>query len=244
MLTWARHKSLVAPRSGRGRWLRTVGPWFITASALLVLLRTELQWPAFQEFERNLAFGPFHSGGSLTQTLRAPRTALRTVAIYPIGEPPSNVQLRVFAIDRNVVLIAEAVAVIDPEGRLRWNIPAPVITSGKRLQLQIVNPPESGQTLTVEANFADPYSDGEAAANGDPGDGRVDIRITGRRVVRVWDFVTEVWQATAPGFGFLVLTVLAAIGLLRAWLRSWGLAAAVVAVGLAAGFPAVEPWPG
>ncbi|MCY4113564.1 MAG: hypothetical protein OXG33_06455 [Chloroflexi bacterium] len=227
------------------RALRAIAPWIVATGALLILLTVERHWPAFPEFDGNLEFGPFQPGDSLSQTVKAPRTPLRAVMVYPIGTPPPGTQLRVFAIDDEPALIAESIAAIDPEGRLRWEIPQPVDTSGRWLRLQIVNSPESRQTLTVEANFSDPYRDGEAAAHGDVAmAGQLDVRIAGWRSMRIWDVAVEVWQATALGAGIAVLTGLVAVGALRAWLRSLALAVAIAAVGLCSGYWALAPWPG
>ncbi|MCY4113561.1 MAG: hypothetical protein OXG33_06440 [Chloroflexi bacterium] len=112
------------------------------------------------------------------------------------------------------------------------------------MQLQIVNPGASDWLLTAEANWADPYPDGMAAAHGDPGGGRVDLWPDAWRAVRAMDVGRELWQASPPGAGFVLLTGGAVVGLLRARLRSWGLSAAIMAIALRVGFELLAPWLG
>lgn len=221
-----------------------LGPWLVAVAATLSLATAERQWPAFPAFDSNLAFGPFGAGGSLTQTLQAPSTPLSAVAIYVVGQPPNDVALRVFDgmhADEDAV-IAEARGVADSAGRLRFDVPRPVDTSGRRLLLQIVNPVGSGASLTLQANFANPYTRGLASANGDPGSGRVDIRLDAWRRMTPVDVAREVAQRSALGAVFAAVTVIVAASILRRLLPSWSLVVAIVLVALRLGFEVMAPW--
>ena len=216
----------------------------MAVAVILSLATAERQWPAFPAYDFNLAYGPFGAGGSVTQTLQAPSTPLSALTLYVVGRAPDHLDLRVFDGDDpdETRLIAEARGVADALGRVRFDIPRPVDTSGRRLLLLIVNPADFGSTLTLQANFANPYSEGMATGMGDAGTGRVDLRLDGWRRMTPVDVVREVVQRTPLGAVFVVVTVIVVAAVFRRYLRSWGLGVVAVLVALRLGFEVLAPW--
>ena len=190
-------------------------------TAALALNGAEREWPAIRDWDFNLAFGPIYAEGSLAQTLRAPPTPLAAIAIYAVGSIPDRVHLRVF--DRGDPsaprLVAEAQAPGDREGRIRFDIPHPVDTSDRLLEIEIINPPGSRVPLTLQANHGDPYAHGYASAHGDPGGGRVDLRLQAWRRVSPMILVREIIRANVLGAAFTLITAATAAGLVLAWVR-------------------------
>ncbi|MCY3784487.1 MAG: hypothetical protein OXG79_12000 [Chloroflexi bacterium] len=228
----------------------------LAVAAALALGGAERQWPAFPTYAFNLDFGPAFAGGSLEQTFAAPATPLRRIELRAVSPWPETVTVRVRdAGDPAAVVLVEASVGIAADGLIRIDLPGTVDTSGRLLQVQVVNPPESPTPLSLQANHTDPYGGGQAAIGSDPGTGSVDLVLQTWRRVTPTGLALEVLRANALGALFALATLIAVAGLALAW--GWrrfadrsrsvattaGLLGVAVGLGLLrVGFEVLAPW--
>ncbi len=225
-------------------------------AAALALAGAEREWPTFPTYAFNLDFGPAFAGGSLEQTFTAPGTPLRALEVRAVSPWPDAVIVRVRDVgDPAAPLLVESGVQVAGDGVIRLGLPGTVDTSGRLLQVQVINPSESPTPLVLQANRTDPYPEGRAARGGDSGAGTVDL------VMRTWRRVTptalgvEVLRAHAVGAAFVLATAIVVTGLALAWVRPlvphrsrhvlMAISVLVLAAGLALarlGFEHLAPW--
>ncbi len=225
-------------------------------AAGLTLATAEREWPAFPAYAFNLDFGPAFAGGSLEQGLAAPATPLRRVELHAVSPWPDAVLVRVRDVgDPAAPLLVESSVEIGVDGTIQVAIPRTVDTSGRQLQIQVVNPPGSRTPLALQANRTNPYAQGRASIGGDVGTGSVDLALQTWRRVTPTALGIEVVRANGFGILFALASLLVIAGLALAWVwrrfagRSrFAPATACVlaaAVGLALariGFEVLAPW--
>ncbi len=225
-------------------------------AAGLTLATAEREWPAFPAYAFNLDFGPAFAGGSLEQELATPATPLRRIELRAVSPWPDAVLVRVRDVsDSAAPLLVESSVEIGVDGTIQVAIPRTVDTSGRQLQIQVVNPLGSRTPLALQANRTNPYAQGHASIGGDVGTGSVDL------VLQTWRRVTptalgiEVVRANGLGalFALASLIVLAGLALAWVWRRFAGrsrfaptsacVLAAAAGLALArVGFEVLAPW--
>ena len=225
-------------------------------AAALALAGAERQWPTFPTYAFNLDYGPAFAGGSLEQTFAAPATPLRSIEVRAVSSWPDAVIVRLRDVGNPAApLLVESGIQVAGDGVIRLEPPGTVDTSGRLLQVQVINPPESLIPLVLQANRINPYAGGQATLGGDAGAGTVDLVMQTWRRVTPTALAVEVLRAHALGTLFAVATAIVAACLALAWvrgrlaLRSRSVVAAaallVIAAGLAlarVGFEALAPW--
>ena len=225
-------------------------------AAALALARTERQWPTFPTYAFNLDYGPAFAGGSLEQTFAAPATPLRSIEVRAVSPWPAAVIVRLRDVgDPASPLLVESAVQVAGDGVIRLEPPGTVNTSGRLLQVQIINPPESLTPLILQANRINPYSAGQATLGGDAGAGTVDLVMQTWRRVTPTALAVEVLRAHALGALFALASAIVVASLALLWMRRliphWsrlmftGVSMLVLAAGFGLarlGFEHLAPW--
>ena len=183
-------------------------------AAALALASAERQWPTFPTYAFNLDYGPAFAGGSLEQTFAAPATPLRSIEVRAVSPWPAAVIVRLRDVgDPAAPLLVESSVKVAGDGVIRLEPPGTVDTSGRLLQVQVINPPESLTPLILQANRINPYAAGQATLGGDAGAGTVDLVMQTWRRVTPTALAVEVLRAHALGALFAVASAIVVAGL-------------------------------